>query len=89
MYDVLASKHIGGHDEVSFVICPFDVVRDVAVHDSMGNMVESGLVVVVYHALVTRIHCGMAGGFSDCGAVGTNGAAINSKNHSKVVRILV
>ena len=86
MYDARTSKYIGGDDEISFGICLSDVVRDVAAHDGMGNLAESGLVICVCNSLVACICCRVAGSLFDRSGVGTCGAAIDSKNHPEMVR---
>ena len=87
MYDVGVSKLIGVHDEISFGICFSDVVCDVAVYDSLGDLVKFGLVAAVCGALATCLYCRMAGGFYYCCAVGTDGTKIDSKNRTEMVTL--
>lgn len=87
MYDVGVSKLIGVHDEISFGICFSDVVCDVAVYDSLGDLVKFGLVASVCGALATCLYCRMAGGFYYCCAVGTDGTKIDSKNRTEMVTL--
>ena len=86
MYDARTSKYIEGDDEISFGICLSDVVRDVAAHDGMGNLAESGVVICVCNSLVACVCCGVAGGFYHRCGIGANGTAIDSKNHPEMVR---
>lgn len=88
MYDAGVSKLIGVHDEISLGIRVAHVVRDVIVHDRMGNMVEFGMVVCLCGALVKCFCCRMAGRFCYCCAVGADSATIDSENYTKMVTLL-
>lgn len=87
IYGVPASKIIGTNDEISFGICFSDVVCDVAVYDSLGDLVKFGLVASVCGALATCLYCRMADGFYDCCAVGADSAKIDSKNRTEMVTL--